>query len=46
MKYFVERPFIEAQLAALIEASPAAFRLEIRFSDPGFYILNVDSGEL
>jgi hypothetical protein len=46
MKCYMEAPFLRQQLASLMRAHPAAFRLEKRFTDPGFYILSVDPGKL
>jgi hypothetical protein len=46
MMYFLEGPFFHEQLASLMRANPAAFRLEKRFDDPNFYILSVDRSKL
>jgi len=46
MRYFLEGPFFHEQLASLMRANPAAFRLEKRFDDPNFYILSVDRSKL
>jgi hypothetical protein len=46
MAHFMEAPFFDAQLASLMRSSPAAFRVEKRFDDPGFYILKVDRSKL